>query len=65
MFSKERIYSVEKGESSKQDAARYVQNTFGKGRIVSYTSGNNGVYGWENGKRKGKTRRTVIKNYLN
>lgn len=23
------------------------------------------MYGWQNGKRKGKTRRTVVRNYLN
>lgn len=62
---RECIYSVEKGESEKQDAARYVQNTFGKGCIVSYKSGNNGVYGWEDGKRKGKSRSSVIRNHLN
>lgn len=62
---KECIYNVETGKSEKYEEARYVQNTFGKGRIVSYTSRNNGVYEWENGKRKGKTRRTVVRNYLN
>ena len=42
-----------------------MQNTFGEGRVISYTSRNNGVYGWEDRRRKGKTRRTVVKNYLN
>ncbi len=60
-----RIFNVEKGESAKQDALRYVKNTFGEGRVVTYTSRNNGVYGWEDRRRKGKTRRTVVKNYLN
>ena len=62
---KERIFDVEKGKSSKQDAVRYVQNVYGKGCVITYTSGNDGVYGWEDGRRKGKTRRTVIRNYLN
>ncbi len=62
---RECIFSVEKGRSDRYATARYVQNTFGEGRIVSYTSRNNGVYEWENGKRKGKTRRTVVRNYLN
>lgn len=62
---KECIYRDEKGESGKQDALRYVQNVFGKGRVISYKSGNDGVYGWKDGKRKGKTRRTVVRNYLN
>ena len=58
------IYNVEKGESSKQDEARFVYLTYGKGRIITYKSGISGVYGWENGQRKGKTRRTVVGNYL-
>lgn len=62
---KERIFDVEKGKSSKQDAVRYVQNVYGKGCVITYTSGNDGVYGWEDGRRKGKTRRTVVRNYLN
>lgn len=62
---KECVFSVEKGESTKHETARYVQNTFGEGRVISYTSRNNGVYGWEDRRRKGKTRRTVVKNYLN
>lgn len=62
---RERIYNVEKGKSEKQDAARYVYLTYGKGRIITYTSGVSGVYGWEDGRRKGKTRRAVIRNHLN
>lgn len=62
---KERIFDVEKGKSSKQDAVRYVQNVYGKGCVITYTSGNDGVYEWEDGRRKGKTRRAVVKNYLN
>ena len=62
---KERIFDVEKGKSSKQDAVRYVQNVYGKGCVITYASGNDGVYGWEDGRRKGKTRRTVIRDYLN
>lgn len=61
---KERIFDVEKGKSSKQDAVRYVQNVYGKGCVITYTSGNDGVYGWEDGRRKGKTRRAVVRNYL-
>ncbi len=60
-----RIFDVEKGKSSKQDAVQFCEQMYGKGNIVTYTSGNDGVYDWQNGKRKGKTRRTVVRNYLN
>ena len=59
------VFSVEKGESSKQDAARIIRQMYGDGIVISYNSRNNGVYGWENRKRKGKTRQTVVRNYLN
>lgn len=62
---KERIFDVEKGESEKQDAVRTIKQVFGDEIVIAYRSGNNGVYGWQNGKRKGKTRRTVVRNYLN
>lgn len=62
---KERIFNVEKGEYEKQDAVRTIKQVFGDEIVVTYRSGNNGVYGWQNGKRKGKTRRTVVRNYLN
>ncbi len=60
---KERIFNVEKGKSRKQDAVQVFKNVYGDGYIVSYRSGINGVYAWENGKRKGRTRREVIGNY--
>ncbi len=60
-----RIFNVEKGKSTKQDALRTITQVFGDGNIISYRSGNNGVYDWQNGQRKGKTRRTVVRNYLN
>ncbi len=59
------IYSVEKGESTKHETARIIRQMYGEGIVVSYNSRNNGVYGWEDRRRKGKTRRTVVKNYLN
>lgn len=62
---KERIFDVEKGESEKQDAVRTIKQVFGDEIVIAYRSGVNGVYGWQNGKRKGKTRRTIIRNYLN
>lgn len=62
---RERIFNVEKGKSSKQDEVRIINQMFGAGCIISYNSGNNGVYGWEDGKRKGKSRSTVIRNHLN
>ena len=61
---KERIFNVEKGKSRKQDAVQTIRQVFGDEFVISYRSGIDGVYGWENGKRKGKTRRTVISNYL-
>ena len=62
---RERIFNVEKGKSEKQDEVRTIKQVFGDGIVITYRSGNNGVYGWQNGKRKGKTRRTVVRNYLN
>lgn len=62
---KERIFDVEKGKSAKQDAVRTFEKVFGDEFVITYRSGDNGVYGWQNGKRKGKTRRTVVRNYLN
>ncbi len=62
---KERIFNVEKGKSSKQDALQTIKEMFGDGIVISYRSGNGGVYGWQDGRRKGKTRRTVVRNYLN
>ncbi len=62
---RERIFNVEKGKSTKQDEVRIINQMFGAGCIISYNSRNNGVYDWQNGKRKGKTRRTVIRNHLN
>jgi GNAT superfamily N-acetyltransferase len=38
---------------------------FGDGIVITHTSGNDGVYGWEDGRRKGKSRRTVVRNYFN
>lgn len=61
--AKERIFNVEKGKSSKQESACFLQNFYGDGFIVSYRNGVVGVYAWENGKRKGRTRREVIGNY--
>lgn len=61
--AKERIFNVEKGKSRKQESARFLQNFYGDGFIVSYRNGVVGVYAWENGKRKGRTRREVIGNY--
>lgn len=60
---KERIFNVEKGKSSKKESTRFLQNFYGNGFVVSYRNGIVGVYAWTNGKRKGKTRREVIKNY--
>lgn len=62
---KERIYNVEKGKSSKQDEVQIIKQMYGDGYIISYNSGNNGVYDWQNGKRKGRTRSSVIRNHLN
>ncbi len=62
---KEIIFDVERGKLGKSEAVRYVQNAFGEGRVISYKGGNNGVYGWQDGKRKGTTRGAVIRNYLN
>lgn len=62
---KERIFNVEKGKSAKQDEVRIFEKMFGNEFVVSYTSGVNGVYGWQNGQRKRTTRRTVVRNYLN
>lgn len=62
---KECIYNVEKGKSAKQDEVRIFEKVFGNEFVVSYTSGVNGVYGWQNGQRKRTTRRTVVRNYLN
>ncbi len=62
---KERIFNVEKGKSSKQDAVRTIKKMFGDGIVITHRSGNGGVYGWEDGRRKGKTRRDVVRNYLN
>lgn len=62
---KETIFNVEKGKSNKSEEVRVLETLFGDGIIVTYKSGNGGVYGWQDGKRKGKTRRTVVRNYLN
>lgn len=62
---KERIFNVEKGKSSKQDAVQTIRQMFGDGTVISYRSGNDGVYGWEDGRRKRGTRQTVVRNYLN
>ena len=62
---KETIYNVEKGKLDKSEEVRTLKAMFGDGIIVSYKSGNDGVYDWQNGKRKGKSRSTVIRNYLN
>ena len=59
------IFNVEKGKSEKQDEARIIEQMYGTGYIISYNSGYDGVYAWENGRRKGKTRKEVIRNYLN
>lgn len=61
---KERIFNVEKGKSSKQETAQVIADFYGYGIVHSYRDGVSGVYAWENGRRKGKTRRTVISNYL-
>ena len=61
---KERIYNVEKGKSEKYEATRILEKVYGNGIIVTYRAGISGVYGWEDGKRKGRTRRAVINNYL-
>lgn len=60
-----RIFNVEEGKSSKQDEMQIIEQVLGNGNIISYTSRNNGVYDWQNGKRKGKTRRAVVRNHLN
>ena len=62
---KERIFNVERGKFDKEDEGRIIKQMFGDGFVVSYRSDFDGVYGWEDGRRKGKTRRTVIRNYLN
>ena len=49
----------------KQDAVRTIKKIFGDGIVITHRSGNGGVYGWEDGRRKGKTRSTVVRNYLN
>lgn len=61
--AKEWIFSAEKGKSRKQDEVQILKNIKGDGLVISYRSGINGVYAWENRKRKGKTRREVIGNY--
>lgn len=61
---KEIIFDAEKGKSSKQDAVQIVRQMFGDGFVLSYNSNYDGVYGWEDGKRKGKTRESVINNYF-
>lgn len=62
---KETIYNVEKGKFDKSEEVRTLKAMFGDGIVVSYKSGVNGVYGWQDGKRKGKSRRTVVRNYIN
>lgn len=59
------IYNVEKGKFSKQDEVQTLKKVYGDGIVITYKAGISGVYGWENGQRKGKTRRAVIANYLN
>lgn len=61
---KERIFNVERGKSDKENEGRIIRQMFGEGFVISYHSEVDGVYEWESGKRKGKTRRTVISNYL-
>ena len=53
-----------KGQSSHKDAVQVLTNFFKEGFIVTYRGGTVGVFGWEDGRRKGKTRREVISNYL-
>ena len=62
---KGQIFDVEKGKSEKQDAVQTIKQVFGDEFVITYRSENNGVYGWQNGKRKGKTCRTFARNYLN
>lgn len=62
---KESITGVEKGKYEKSEKVRVLKALYGDGFVVSYRSGNDGVYEWENGKRKGSTRRAVVGNYLN
>lgn len=62
---RERIYNVEKGKSDKYETAQILAKVYGNGIVIAYRNGISGVYGWENGQRKGKTRRTVVRNYLN
>ena len=62
---KETVLGVENGKLEKSEEVQVLKALFGNGFIISYKSGANEVYEWENGKPKGKTRRTVVRNYLN
>lgn len=62
---RERIYNVEKGKSDKYETAQTLAKVYGNGIVVTHRNGISGVYGWENGKRKGKSRSSVIRNHLN
>ncbi len=61
---RECIYSVEQGRSDGYATAQILAKTYPDESIVTYRDGISGVYGWQNGKRKGRTRSTVVKNHL-
>ena len=42
-----------------------LNEVYGPGRIIRHKGGTGEVYGWEDGRRKGRTRKEVIRNYLN
>ena len=54
------IFDVEKGKLEKSEVVRAIEQVYGDGPIISYHGGDNGVYGWQDGKRKGATRRLVL-----
>lgn len=64
-YIKECVFLVEKGKSDKYETAQILAKVYGNGIVIAYRNGISGVYGWENGQRKGKTRRAVIGNHLN
>ncbi len=58
-----RIYDAERNKSSHKESALLIKDIYGERSVYEYASNVDGAYEWVTGRRKRKSRKSIVKNY--